>query len=68
MNPECELIQSLMHEYFDGELEYDLSLKVKKHLENCNECREFYEKIERLSTMIKRAFSYSSENNTTASF
>lgn len=58
MNSECEYIQGLLHEYFDGELDYDMSVRIKKHLDHCHECHDIYEKIQRLSKLIKEAFSY----------
>ncbi|HIZ28967.1 MAG TPA: zf-HC2 domain-containing protein [Candidatus Adamsella sp.] len=62
MNTECEYIQSRMHEYFDEELDYEMSLRIKKHLEHCSECREIYEKISKLSNLIKQSFNSSSES------
>lgn len=62
MNIECEYIQSRMHEYFDCELDYETSERIKKHLEYCSDCREIYEKITKLSILIKQAFDLSSES------
>lgn len=63
MNLECEYIQSLIHEYFDGELSDDLSLRVKKHLEHCEECHEVYKQITMLSSLIKFAFARNEEKS-----
>ena len=62
MNTECEYIQSRMHEYFDEELDYEMSLRIKKHLEHCCECREIHEKIAKHSNLIKQSFNSSSES------
>jgi anti-sigma factor RsiW len=50
----CELAQTTVHGYFDGELDAVRSAEFARHLENCAECRAALEGIESLHTLLQR--------------
>lgn len=56
MNLECEFVQNMLHEYFDGELNEEMNERIDKHLRRCPKCASIYHKIANLSSLIKHAF------------
>jgi anti-sigma factor RsiW len=54
----CELAQSTIHGYFDGELDAVRSAEFERHLEHCAECQAVLEGIESLRTQIKEGDLY----------
>lgn len=51
----CELAQTTVHGYFDGELDAVRALEFERHLENCPECQASLESIESLRTRLRQA-------------
>jgi len=54
----CELEQTTVHGYFDGELDAVRSAQFERHLEVCAECQTALEGIESLRTMLLQCNSY----------
>ncbi len=54
----CELAQTTIHGYFDGELDAVRSAEFEGHLEHCAECQAALEGIGSLSTQIKESDLY----------
>jgi anti-sigma factor RsiW len=54
----CELEQTTVHGYFDGELDAVRSAQFERHLEGCAECQTALEGIESLRTMLQQSNSY----------
>jgi anti-sigma factor RsiW len=48
----CELAQTTVHGYFDGELDAVRSAEFEHHLETCTQCQAALESIERLSKLM----------------
>ena len=51
----CELSQSVLHGYLDGELDAARSSEFERHLESCGECVSALEAQESLRTSLQRA-------------
>jgi anti-sigma factor RsiW len=54
LNLNCELAQSTIHGYFDGELDAVRSAEFERHLESCAECQAVLEGIESLRTQLQQ--------------
>ena len=54
----CELAQSTIHGYFDGELDAVRSTEFERHLEHCKECQSVLEGIESLHTQLQQGDLY----------
>jgi len=54
----CELAETTIHGYFDGELDAVRSAEFERHLEHCAECQATLEGIESLHTQIKESNLY----------
>jgi anti-sigma factor RsiW len=54
----CELAQTTIHGYFDGELDAVRSAEFERHLEHCAECQAVLEGIESLRNQIKESDLY----------
>ncbi len=54
----CELAQTTIHGYFDGELDAVRSAEFERHLERCTECQSALAGIESLHTRIQRSNLY----------
>ena len=54
----CELAQTTIHGYFDGELDAVRSTEFEGHLQHCAECQVALEGIESLRTQIKESELY----------
>lgn len=54
----CELAQSTIHGYFDGELDAVRSSEFERHLEHCKECQSILEGIESLHTQLQQGDLY----------
>jgi anti-sigma factor RsiW len=54
----CELEQTTVHGYFDGELDAVRSAQFESHLEGCAECQTALEGIECLRTMLQQSNPY----------
>ena len=50
----CDLAKSTVHGYFDGELDAVRSAEFERHLEGCVECQGELQKMESLSTVLRR--------------
>jgi anti-sigma factor RsiW len=48
----CELAQTTIHGYFDGELDAVRSAEFERHVENCGECQAALENIESLRMLL----------------
>jgi anti-sigma factor RsiW len=51
----CELAQTTVHGYFDGELDAVRSAEFERHLEVCADCQAELEQIERLRKQIRES-------------
>ena len=49
----CELAQSALHGYFDGELDAVRAAEFERHLETCAECRAALDQMESLRTRLQ---------------
>lgn len=49
----CESTKLLLSAYFDNELNAEESLKIKKHINNCEECNQELHYLEKLSHLLK---------------
>jgi anti-sigma factor RsiW len=54
----CELAQTTVHGYFDGELDAVRAAEFERHLENCRECQASLEHMESLLTRLRQADLY----------
>jgi anti-sigma factor RsiW len=54
----CELAQTTIHGYFDGELDAVRSAEFERHLEHCAECQVALEGIESLRTQLQQSHLY----------
>ena len=54
----CELAQTTVHGYFDGELDAVRSAEFERHLEGCAECQTALEGIESLRTRLRQSNLY----------
>jgi anti-sigma factor RsiW len=54
----CELAQTTVHGYFDGELDAVRSAEFERHLENCAECQDELKNIEDLRALLRRGNLY----------
>jgi anti-sigma factor RsiW len=54
----CELAQTTIHGYFDGELDAVRSAEFERHLEHCAECQAVLEGIDSLRAQIKQSNLY----------
>jgi anti-sigma factor RsiW len=54
----CELAQTTIHGYFDGELDAVRSAEFERHLEHCAECQAVLEGIESLHTQLQQSDLY----------
>ncbi len=54
----CELAQTTIHGYFDGELDAVRSAEFERHLERCAECQSTLASIESLHTRIQQSNIY----------
>jgi len=54
----CELAQTTIHGYFDGELDAVRSAEFERHLERCAECQSALADIESLHTRIQQSNIY----------
>ena len=50
---EHEQIQQLISAYLDGEASQQEQQKMEAHLEECAECRKFYEDMKKLSSSLE---------------
>jgi mycothiol system anti-sigma-R factor len=54
----CELARSVLHGYFDGELDAARAAEFEKHLETCSDCVAALEAQESLRSSLRRAQLY----------
>ena len=54
----CELAQTTIHGYFDGELDAVRSAEFERHLEHCAECQSILEGIESLHAQLQQSDLY----------
>ena len=54
----CELAETTIHGYFDGELDAVRSAEFERHLEHCARCRAVLEGLESLRTQLQRSNLY----------
>jgi anti-sigma factor RsiW len=54
----CELAQTTVHGYFDGELDAVRSAEFERHLANCAECQAALEGIRSLRTLLQQSNLY----------
>lgn len=54
----CELAQTTVHGYFDGELDAVRSAEFERHLANCAECQASLEGIGALRTLLQQSSLY----------
>jgi anti-sigma factor RsiW len=54
----CELAQTTIHGYVDGELDAVRSAEFERHLESCAECQAVLEGIESLRTQLRQSNLY----------
>jgi anti-sigma factor RsiW len=54
----CELAQTTIHGYFDGELDAVRSAEFERHLEHCAQCQSVLEGIESLHTKLQQSDLY----------
>jgi len=54
----CELAETTIHGYFDGELDAVRSVEFERHLENCPQCQATLEGIESLRMQIQQSDLY----------
>lgn len=49
---ECKLAVSLMHDYLDNDLSEPQQLELKKHLLECADCRNYFEKLQQTDMLL----------------
>lgn len=54
---DCNVASSRMHDYLDGDLLREHSVKLKAHLLACPSCRARYEELERTEAFVQAALS-----------
>jgi len=54
----CELAETTIHGYFDGELDAVRSAEFERHLENCARCQAVLEGLESLRTQLQQSDLY----------
>jgi anti-sigma factor RsiW len=54
----CELAETTIHGYFDGELDAVRSAEFERHVEHCPQCQAAFEGIDSLRTQIKESDLY----------
>ena len=54
----CELAETTIHGYFDGELDAVRSAEFERHLEHCSRCQAALEGIESLRTQLQQSDLY----------
>jgi len=54
----CELAQTTIHGYFDGELDAVRSAEFERHLEHCTQCQSVLEGIESLHMQLQQSDLY----------
>ena len=54
----CELAQTTVHGYFDGELDAVRSAEYERHLETCTQCQAALQSIESLRATLQRSNLY----------
>lgn len=61
MKMTCEIIKDLIPMYTDKTASFETTMAVKEHLENCSECRAYYEGCKRIENKEKQSF-YNNES------
>jgi anti-sigma factor RsiW len=56
---DCREIQTLIHGYFDGELDLMPSLEIEQHLQACPECAQAHASLQAIRAAIKNSDLYS---------
>ncbi len=54
MKINCDVVKDLLPQYADGTLKEDTAEMVKAHLDECEECREYYDEIIRVNEELDR--------------
>ncbi len=54
MKRNCDVVKDLLPQYADGTLEKDTEKLVKEHLDECEECRAYYDEIIRINEELDR--------------
>jgi anti-sigma factor RsiW len=54
----CELAETTIHGYFDGELDAVRSVEFERHLEHCPQCQAALEGIDSLRTQLRQSDLY----------
>ena len=54
MKINCDVVKDLLPQYADGTLKEDTAEMVKAHLDECGECREYYDEIIRINEELDR--------------
>jgi hypothetical protein len=54
--------KQLISEYIDGELSKDVSDNLLKHLNSCNACNNYYEKLIKNSSLFYTSFNFKTDN------
>src|SRR3954463_5797131 len=54
----CELAETTIHGYFDGELEAVRSAEFERHVENCARCQAVLEGLDSLRTQLQQSDLY----------
>lgn len=49
----CAIVRDLLPLYFDGETTEETTAFIKQHLEECQECREYFEKENRIPHVLE---------------
>ncbi|EFU38499.1 putative transmembrane anti-sigma factor [Paenibacillus vortex V453] len=49
---DCKLAVSLMHDYLDNDLSNPQQLELQKHLLDCADCRNYFEKLEHTDMLL----------------
>ena len=54
----CQEAQKLLHAYADGELDLVTSLEVEEHFNECSECAQTHQSIQKLRSYVKERSTY----------
>jgi anti-sigma factor RsiW len=54
----CQIIQTLIHGYADGELDLMTSLEVEQHLQECPQCAQAHTSIQAIRARVKNSIPY----------
>ena len=54
MKINCDVVKDMLPQYADGTLEEDTAEMVKAHLDECEDCREYYDEIIRVNEELDR--------------